>query len=348
MKKERVIVVAPGRGSYTANELNYFGRYGTNYTDFLNEIDQERTNCGQISVRELDGMEKFKRRVHTLGENAAALIYACSMIDFFSINKEKYDIVGVAGNSMGWYISLACAGATNLKNGIKLVNTMGSMMKDGNIGGQIVYPLIDENWIFQESRYQSVLKLINHLNTEPDVYVYISIHLGGNIILAGNDKGVARLLETLEPIRLSDIEYPFQLLNHAAFHTPLLNETSDRAKALFTESHFQKPSIPLIDGEGRIWQPYSCDISALREYTLGTQVTDPYNFTKSIEVSVKEFAPDKVILLGPGSNLGGSIAQSLIMHQWEGFTSKHEFIERQKSNPYILAMGREDQRKIVI
>ncbi|GIU10656.1 hypothetical protein TUM4641_27700 [Shewanella morhuae] len=56
----------------------------------------------------------------------------------------------------------------------------------------------------------------------------------------------------------------------------------------------------------------STDTAKLREYTLGEQVVKPYDFSKAIVVAMKEFAPDRVIVLGPGNTLGGPVAQSLI------------------------------------
>jgi hypothetical protein len=97
-----------------------------------------------------------------------------------------------------------------------------------------------------------------------------------------------------------------------------------------------------------VWQPYSCDVEQLHNYTLNTQVVEPYNFSKAIEVAIKEFAPDKLIILGPGATLGGAVAQSLISHHWLNLQSKANFISQQKENPFILAMGLADQRKKVV
>ena len=47
---------------------------------------------------------------------------------------------------MGWYIALALGGAMTQENAYHLIHTMGSMMTGGIIGGQIIYPIVDENW----------------------------------------------------------------------------------------------------------------------------------------------------------------------------------------------------------
>ena len=55
------------------------------------------------------------------------------------LRQEKYEIVAITGNSMGWYSALALSGALTHENAYSLISTMGSMMKEGTIGGQIIY-----------------------------------------------------------------------------------------------------------------------------------------------------------------------------------------------------------------
>ena len=42
------------------------------------------------------------------------------------------------------------------------------------------------------------------------------------------------------------------------------------------------------------------------------EVTTTYNYSCAIEVAIKEFAPDILIILGPGSTLGAPTAQTLL------------------------------------
>jgi hypothetical protein len=104
----------------------------------------------------------------------------------------------------------------------------------------------------------------------------------------------------------------------------------------------------MIDGQGRIWTPNGADIDALYQYTFDHQIVETYDFSKSIEVAVKEFAPDKLILAGPGATLGAPIAQELIRHRWKALTSKADFSAMQKKDPFLIAMGRDDQRALAV
>ena len=344
-KKQRAVVICPGRGTYNKEELGYLQRLHGDKTEIVSLIDDYRDKQGQIKVAELDGMQNYSMRIHTAGENASALIYACALSDYQAINKDEFDIVAVTGNSMGWYIALAVAGALKPKQAIELINTMGSMMTNGVIGGQMIYPIINDEWKVDGEQEQRVMQCLAQANQQSDCEVYVSINLGGYLVFGGNKNGL-KALEALLPV-VQD-RYPMNLFNHAAFHTPLLADVSAQAMKLMSSELFSMPEIPLIDGLGQVWQPFSCDVKRLHQYTLSTQVVEPYNFSKAIEVAIKEFAPDKLIILGPGATLGGAVAQSLISHNWLNLANKADFITRQKQAPYVLAMGLSEQRKCVV
>lgn len=336
MAKERIVVICSGRGSYTRETSGYLKMYAGSAKDRILWMDNQRKTAGLPTLSELDSLS-FKAKIHMAGEHASALIYACSLSDYLSIDQDKYEIVAITGNSMGWYIALALGGAMTYKNAYHLIHTMGSMMKNGIIGGQIIYPIVDNNWQVDASKKEMVLAEIEKAGA------YMSIYLGGYMVIGGEQSALDGLLKKLP----ADDKYPFQLPLHAAFHTPLLESISKQAFGLLAESIFQKPNIPLVDGRGHIWSPFSTNITELYHYTLGHQVTKAYNFTAAVTVAMKEFCPDKLVLLGPGNTLGGAIGQILIENNWFDIHSKKSFSNSQNSNPYLISMGLEDQRKMV-
>ena len=95
-----------------------------------------------------------------------------------------------------------------------------------------------------------------------------------------------------------------------------------------------------MDGRGFIWSPYSTNTERLYHYTLKNQVLETYDFTTSLTVALKELAPDKVMLLGPGNSLGGIVGQILIKNKWKGISSKADFQNLQETNPFLNSMGR--------
>ena len=67
-------------------------------------------------------------------------------MDFLAIDRDRFDVVAIAGNSMGWYTALGLGGALADGGDYTLLQTMGAMMKDGLVGGQLIYPLVNEEW----------------------------------------------------------------------------------------------------------------------------------------------------------------------------------------------------------
>ena len=339
--RRTAVVVCPGRGTYNKTELGYLRRHARRYRDFLAAADAHRADQGQLPLTELDGVKTFSMTMHTKGQNASPLIYACSYTDFLSIDTDAVEIVAVTGNSMGWYSALACSGALTGDHGLAVVNTMGRYMDEANIGGQAIYGLLDEDWRPLPSRRGELLALIDDLHSPPSRHIYVSIELGGMLVVAGDAAGLDAL-EAAAPAGPG--RFPMRLQNHAAFHTPMQRAVSERALATLPHGWFRQPDVPLVDGRGAIWRPGATDISQLWQYTFGHQVVEPYDFTTAIRVSAREFAPDVFIVLGPGDTLGGAVAQALIAQNWRGLDGKRSFAERQVASPVLLAMGREDQR----
>ena len=336
MAKERIVIICPGRGTYTRETSGYLATFGASAKNQIAYMDEQRKLVGNSTLTELDS-KPFRAKIHMSGEHASPLIYACSLSDFLSIDQEKYEIVAITGNSMGWYSALALSGALTHENAYSLISTMGSMMKDGTIGGQIIYSVMDENWHVDESEKEEVLTEIKNVSA------YVSIYLGGYLVIGGEQSALDILLKKLP----AKDNYPFQLPFHAAFHTPLLESISKKAFKLLPQSIFQKPSVSLVDGRGHIWSPFSTETVDLYNYTLGHQVTNAYNFFTAITVAIKEFCPDKLVLLGPGNTLGGSIGQIMIENNWLDTDSKLAFVSLQKENPYLISMGMDEQRKLV-
>ena len=138
-----------------------------------------------------------------------------------------------------------------------------------------------------------------------------------------------------------------RLGNHAAFHTAMQEPVALQGRDRLSPELFTQPSLPMIDGRGKIWNPGATDPGALWDYTLGHQVTCAYDFSHAIAVAAREFAPDLFVVLGPGTTLGGAVAQSLILTKWEGVASRDDFRARQEANPLLVSMGLPDQRALV-
>lgn len=333
--RRTAVLVCPGRGSYNKAELGTLTQHHGGRPE-LAVFDALREAEGQETLTALDGAARFSAAKHTAGGAASPLIYAASYLDAQML-ADDIEVVAVTGNSMGWYIALAVAGAVSAENGFRLVNTMGTLMEAEGAGGQILVPVTEQDWRPDPERKARILAQVSEIGRRPHHALSLSIDLGGTLVLAGNNAGLAAAeAEVAEPGP--------RLPNHAAFHSALVAPVAAAGRARLPVSMVRQPDRPLIDGRGHVWWPQAIDPRALWDYTLGHQVTEHYDFTRAIQTAAREFAPDLFILTGPGSILGGGIAQSLIAIEWRGMGEKADFQRLQETAPVLLSMGREDQR----
>jgi acyl transferase domain-containing protein len=343
-ERQKALIVCPGRGTYGKAELGYLKRFHANRGDLITSFDRLRSERGQPTISELDGADRFSPALHTRGDIASPLIFAASYADFLAIDRSRFDIAAVTGNSMGWYTALAVAGAVGAEQGFRIIDAMGENSQAGEPGGQVLLTLVDEEWRDLPGLREQVLALAASIGAREGCRLYVSIELGGMIVFAGNEPGLAALLAEAPPTPARE---PLRLVNHGPFHTPLMAGSSERALAQLPSAWFGSPDAPMIDGRGHIWRPYATEPRALHDYTFVAQILEAYDFTRAIQVALKEHAPDRIILLGPGDTLGGAIAQALIAIEWHGLGSKRDFQEMQSADPFLISMGREDQRPLV-
>lgn len=338
---EAALVICPGRGTYGKAELGYLKRHHGDKAELIAGFDRLRAGRGQPTLSELDGADRFSPALHTRGDIASPLIFAASYADFLAIDRSRFDVAAVTGNSMGWYTTLAVAGAVSAEDGFRIVDSMGENSQAGEPGGQILLTLVDEDWNELPGLRAEMLALVEAIGARPGNALHVSIDLGGMLVAAGDEAGLAALLAEAPP---TPVREPLRLVNHGPFHTPLMKGSSDRALASLPAGWFGSPDVPMVDGRGHVWRPFATGQAALRDYTFVTQILETYDFTRAVQVAVKEHAPDRIVLLGPGDTLGGAIAQALIAIEWRGLRSKADFQAMQAEEPFLISMGREDQR----
>ncbi|WP_170438394.1 ACP S-malonyltransferase [Ruegeria arenilitoris] len=338
------VVICPGRGTYNKPELGYLHRHHSNRMELFREFDAIRAETGQEAVTALDGASRFSVSKYSRGDVASPLIYAAALADAQAL-AEDIEVVAVTGNSMGWYIALAAAGALSPENGFRVVNTMGALMQTHLIGGQLVYPFTGDDWRDDPARKTELLAEVARIDSLPEHDLALSIDLGGMLVLAGNEAGL-KAFEAAQPVVQQ--RFPMRLANHAAFHTRLQAPVAQEGRRQLPATLFTQPDLPMIDGRGKIWWPGATDTGALWDYTLGHQVTEPYDFTRAVQTAAREFAPDLFIVTGPGATLGGAVAQSLVLANWRGMSVKESFQALQAQDPFLIALVREDQRPLAI
>jgi malonyl CoA-acyl carrier protein transacylase len=319
------VLLCPGRGSYGKDELGWIARRRRQgpVADALAAADAARAARGEPTLTELDSAPAFKPSVHLNGRHAAELIYFATLLHHEEL-RARYRIVGVAGNSLGWYTALAAAGCLSPSDGWRLVTTMARVQELAR-GEQVMTTTVGDDWLPDAQRVAAVEAALRAVNARGDAfYVAHSIRLGGHAVLAGTPAGIAELLRALPPIQLRERTFPFRLAGHGPFHTALCHDVARAARAELNDLDWRAPAMHLLDGMGRLHTPWSADPDELFAYTTGVQVTETFDFTSAARVALRELLPDVLLCAGPGTSLRAPAGHVVLQEGYHGMHTKAE------------------------
>jgi hypothetical protein len=204
----------------------------------------------------------------------------------------------------------------------------------------VIYPLSTAEWQPSAELEAAVAESLED-DDAGGGRVFPSIDLGGYAVLAGDEAGVRRLLEGLPPVRIGERLFPLRLAQHGPYHSPLVAHVAEAARGALEALEWRAPRITLVDGRGARWSPWSTDPDALRDYTLGEQLTTPFDFATCVTVLLREEAPELVVLPGPGNSLGGICGQLVVAEGYRGIRTRADFEAAQASGrPVLMSMRR--------
>jgi [acyl-carrier-protein] S-malonyltransferase len=348
MSRRRALLVCPGRGSYGRASLGSLRDRSPAARAVVEACDAYREGLGRPAVSALDAEETFRGTRHVAGEHASLLTFACSLADRAELDPERFEVVGVCGNSMGWYTALVASGSLPLQDGIRLVETMAAYQAGHVVGGQIMTPLAHPDGTPDPARREAVEAALAGARAA-GARAFWSIDLGSYAVLGADDAGLAHLAKALPGETRGERTFPVRLPLHSAFHTPLLAETSARARTELSDLPFEAPQVPLVDGRGMVFRPTWADPVALRDYTLGHQVTRPYHFHRGLLTALHHTGAEVVVLLGPGNSLGGPVVQALLREGWHGIRDRDALDACQRGpDPLVLSFGVALQRRRLV
>lgn len=328
----RAALFCPGRGAYTKRAR----RSLPEDHPWTARAEELRAEYGLPPLLELDQSKRWESAVQLRPDNVSPLIYVVSMIDAAEA-KQEYEIVCVGGNSMGWYTALGVAGALSFDDGFRLVQEMAQLQMEYTDGGQVLYPLIDDQWRIDPAQ----VKRVDDALASSEGTAFPSIALGGYAVLAGSEDGVEHLLEALPFVEMGPQFFPMRLAQHGPYHTSLLEGVASKARRQLERLAFRAPEISLVDGTGARFTPWTTDPAELMGYTLGRQITRPFSFTACVRTALREYAPERIVLPGPGNTLGGTCGQILVLEGYRGIRSREDFERIQESDePVVWSMRR--------
>jgi [acyl-carrier-protein] S-malonyltransferase len=317
------VLFCPGRGAYGKDELGFVGRTlrPGPVAEALAACDAARAAAGRQPLTAIDAAGSFRPSLHLDGENAAELIYFGTMAHVEALH-ERYDVVAVAGNSLGWYTALPASGALDAHGGWRLVATMAALQKQVP-GGQVLTTTVGEDWQPNLALKVAIAGTVHALQDRGEQHwCDYSILLGGHTVLAGTEAAVVELLTRLPKVKVGERDFPFRLAGHGPFHTKLCASTSREAAERLADLPVGMPRCHLIDGFGNVHSPWSADPRELLHYTTHAQVLETFDFTACVRTAMREFQPDVLLCAGPGTSLRAPVGHCVLAEGWRGIRDK--------------------------
>lgn len=332
----RAAVAFPGRGAYTPSSL---GSLPPDH-EWVLRADELRRAAGLPSLSELDGAPSFDAAVHLRPTNSWPLTFVAGLLDAERI-ADDHDVVVVVASSTGWYTALAAAGVLGFDDAFRLVAAMAAAaerpLPDGARPADLVYPLADAAW----KPDPALRRIVDGALAASEGRLELSLDLGAFAVLSGTATAVDEAAAQLPPQDVGGRTYPLRLGGGDAWHTSLRTAAVAEAVAALPDLEWRRPNVPIVDSRGRRHTPFSSVTSALAEHTLREQPVTTYDFASSLRVALREYAPDVILLPGPGSSLGAACAQLVVDEGYRGLRSRGDLEAAQRgAAPILLSMRR--------
>lgn len=331
----RAAVAFPGRGAYGPASL---GSLGASHA-WVRRADELRRAMGLEPLSSIDAVPRFTPAVHLRPTHAWPLTFLASLLDAERI-ADDHEVVVVVASSIGWYTALAASGALGFDDAFRLVQEMGRAadepLPDDARPAELVYPLTDDAWTRTEERSAAIDAAIARAGAAAR-----AIELGSFSVVAGTAEAIEAVSRDLPPVTVGGRDYPLRLAAGDAWHTPLRAGSAEAAVGRIGDLRWDRPSVTLVDGRGARFTPWSTDPAELAQTTLRGQADAPYDFARAFRVALREYAPDVVLLPGPGATLGAACAQIIVAEGYHGIRSRAEFEAVQAGpSPLLLAVRR--------
>jgi hypothetical protein len=344
----RAAVIFPARGSYGPASLGSLPPAHP----WVRRADQLRAESGLPPLSDLDHAQGFDPAVHLRSANAAPLAFLCGLLDAERIAGD-HEVVVVIASSTGWYTALAASGALEFDDAFRLVQTMALLAEEplagDDPGAQLVYPRTDDQWREDHVLATALAAALAEHGTAPGngssgpdaADVHRSLELGAFTVLSGTGAGLERVAALLPPVQVGTRRFPLRPAMQEAWHTPLRAGVLRAAESLLERLAWAAPNVTLIDGRGARFTPYSTDPGELARHTVLEQPASTYDFARSLRVGLREYAPDVLLLPGPGASLGEVCAQIIVAEGYHGIRSRTDLETVQSGpSPILLSMRR--------
>lgn len=216
---------------------------------------------------------------------ALYVVSALGYLQHYETTSRKSDFL--AGHSLGEYSALFAAGVFDFATGLRLVQQRGELMSqagNGSMAAVVGLPIDDIRQILKHNGFDNID--IANLNSPLQT------------VISGDSAEINTAAKAFE--KYNNVQY-FPLRVSAAFHSRLMQDASERFRAILDGITFKPARVPVISNVHA--KPY---VHGQEKENLSQQITRSVRWTESVEFILNK-AEMTFQELGPGQVLSNLI-----------------------------------------
>lgn len=217
----------------------------------------------------------------------------------FDLLKDKIQFSSTAGHSVGEYAALFAAGVLSFEDGLRLVALRGELMFNSGIerpGTMFAVIGLDDAIV------EKTCKEITDEN-KPEVVVPANYNSPGQLVVSGS-RDVLRA--NADRFKTAGARMVKELVVSGAFHSPLLESSSEKLTAAINAISFKDAQVPVYQNVTAKPETSGAEIKK----NLISQLTAPVLWSQTM-VNFKNDNFDNFIEIGAGNVLQGLIKRTL-------------------------------------
>jgi [acyl-carrier-protein] S-malonyltransferase len=215
-------------------------------------------------------------------------LFACDLAAFRVLEGQGFRFDAAAGHSLGEFVALVAAGATDLRPTLEAVVERGRAMHEaGEINPGAMTALVG----LSPDEAADICRVAGR----GDVLMVANENSPKQTVLSGSVPAIERAEELAKSRKCRVV----RLKVAGAFHSPLMRPALDRVRAAVARLQFRAPRFPVIpNASGRpTTQP-----SALRDL-LARHLVSPVKWERSMRAAASELGVEWFVEAGPGDVL---------------------------------------------
>ena len=215
-------------------------------------------------------------------------LFACDLAAFRVLEGQGFRFDAAAGHSLGEFVALVAAGATDLRPTLEAVVERGRAMHEaGEINPGAMTALVG----LSPDEAADICRVAGR----GDVLMVANENSPKQTVLSGSIPAIERAEELARSRKCRVV----RLKVAGAFHSPLMRPALDRVRAAVARLQFRAPRFPMIpNASGRpTTQP-----SALRDL-LARHLVSPVKWERSMRAAASELGVEWFVEAGPGDVL---------------------------------------------